>query len=142
MYLWIKALHIIAVISWMVGLLYLPRLFVYHADVGRNSAQAQTFVLMERRLLKAIMTPAMIITFALGFWMLFLNPGLFDESWLHAKILLVFALAGVHVKFAAMRKNLESGENVRSARYYKIWNEVPTVFMIAIVILVVVRPFN
>jgi putative membrane protein len=140
MYLWIKAFHIIAVISWIAGLLYLPRLYVYHAQVEKDSARAQTFALMERRLLKTIMNPAMIITFILGFWMLFLNPELFGESWLQAKLLLVFALAGVHVRFAIMRKDLESGQKIRSDRYYRIWNEVPTVLMVIIVILVVVRP--
>ena len=141
MYLWIKAFHIIAVISWMAGLLYLPRLFVYHAMVEKDSARAQIFSLMERRLLKAIMNPAMIITFVLGFWMVLLNPELISEGWFHVKVLLVFGLAGVHGKFAVMRKGLESGLNVRSDRYYRIWNEVPTVLMIAIVILVVVQPF-
>ncbi len=141
MYLWVKAFHIIAVIAWMAGLLYLPRLYVYHAIVEKDSARAQIFALMERRLLKAIMNPAMIITFVLGIWMVLLNPGLISEGWFHAKVVLVFGLAGVHGKFAVMRKGLETGENVKSDRYYRIWNEVPTVLMIAIVILVVVQPF-
>ncbi len=141
MYLWVKAFHIIAVISWMAGLLYLPRLFVYHAMVEKDSARAKIFSLMERRLLKAIMNPAMIITFVLGFWMVLLNPGLLSEGWFHAKVVLVFALAGVHGKFAVMRKGLESGLNIKSDRYYRIWNEVPTLLMIIIVILVVVQPF-
>lgn len=141
MYLWVKAFHIIAVIAWMAGLLYLPRLYVYHAMVEKDSARAQIFALMERRLLKAIMNPAMIITFVLGIWMVLLNPGLISEGWFHAKVVLVFGLAGVHGKFAVMRKGLETGENVKSDRYYRIWNEVPTVLMIAIVILVVVQPF-
>ena len=141
MYLWVKAFHIIAVIAWMAGLLYLPRLYVYHAIVEKDSARAQIFALMERRLLKAIMNPAMIITFVLGIWMVLLNPGLISEGWFHTKVVLVFGLAGVHGKFAVMRKGLETGENVKSDRYYRIWNEVPTVLMIAIVILVVVQPF-
>ena len=141
MYLWVKAFHIIAVISWMAGLLYLPRLYVYHAMVEKDSARAQTFALMERRLLKAIMNPAMILTFVLGFWMVLLDPYLIKEGWFHIKVLLVFIMAGVHGKFAVMRKGLESGANVRSDKYYRIWNEVPTVLMIVIVILVVVKPF-
>ena len=141
MYLWVKAFHIIAVMSWMAGLLYLPRLYVYHAMVEKDSARAQTFALMERRLLKAIMNPAMILTFILGFWMVLLNPDLISQGWFHVKVLLVFVLAGVHGKFAVMRKGLEDGSNVRSDRYYRIWNEAPTVLMIAIVILVVVQPF-
>lgn len=141
MYLWVKAFHIIAVIAWMAGLLYLPRLYVYHAMVEKDSARAQIFALMERRLLKAIMNPAMIVTFVLGFWMVLLNPDLISQGWFHAKVLLVFALAGVHGKFAVMRKAFERGENIRSDRYYRIWNEVPTVLMIAIVLLVVIQPF-
>ena len=141
MYLWIKAFHIIAVISWMAGLLYLPRLFVYHAMAEKGSLRAETFALMERRLLKAIMTPAMLATFVLGFWMLILEPSLFSETWFQVKLVLVFAMAGVHGKFSVMRKGLESGEDVRSGRYYRIWNEVPTVLMVLIVILVIVRPF-
>lgn len=141
MYLWIKAFHIIAVISWMAGLLYLPRLYVYHAMVEKNSARAQTFAMMERRLLKAIMNPAMILSFGLGFWLILLNPNLLSQTWFLVKIFLVFVLSGVHGKFAMMRKNFERGENVRSDRYYRLWNEVPTLLMIVIVILVVVRPF-
>jgi len=141
MYLWIKAFHLIAAISWMVGLLYLPRLYVYHAMVEPGSARAETFALMERRLLKAIMNPAMIVTFALGLWMIHLNPGLIEQNWFLVKFGLVFLLAGVHGKLAKMRKGLESGEDIRSDRYYRFWNEVPTVFLIAIVILVIVQPF-
>ena len=141
MYLWIKAFHLIAAISWMVGLLYLPRLYVYHAMVEPGSARAETFALMERRLLKAIMNPAMIVTFGLGLWMIYLNPGLIEQNWFLTKSGLVFLLAGVHGKLAKMRKGLESGEDIRSDRYYRVWNEVPTVFLIAIVILVIVQPF-
>ena len=141
MYLWLKAFHIIAVISWMAGMLYLPRLYVYHAMVEPGSARAETFALMERRLLKAIMNPAMIVTFVLGFWMALLMPSLLQEGWFIAKIILVFAMAGVHGKFAVMRKAFERGEGIRPDTYYRVWNEVPTVLMIAIVILVVVQPF-
>ena len=95
----IKSLHIISVISWMVGLLYLPRLFVYHADAPTGSVQAETFKVMERRLLKAIMTPAMIASFVFGLWMCALNPELFNEPWFHVKFVAVFLLAGVHGNF-------------------------------------------
>ena len=141
MYLWIKAFHLIAAISWMVGLLYLPRLYVYHAMVEPGSARAETFALMERRLLKAIMTPAMIVTFILGFWMIILNPGLFDEWWFIAKFVMVFIMAGVHGKLSKMRRGLEDGSDVRSDKYYRVWNEVPTVLLIGIVIMVIVQPF-
>jgi len=141
MYLWVKAFHLIAAISWMVGLLYLPRLYVYHSMVEKDSARAVTFALMERRLLKAIMNPAMIVTFALGIWLILLNPGLLQEGWFHAKLLCVLLLAGVHGKFAVMRKEFEAGTCRHSDRYFRIWNEVPTLLMIIIVILVIVQPF-
>ena len=141
MYLWIKAFHLIAAISWMVGLLYLPRLYVYHAMVEPGSARAETFALMERRLLKAIMTPAMIVTFILGFWMIILNPGLFEEWWFIAKFVMVFIMAGVHGKLSKLRRGLEDGSDVRSDKYYRVWNEVPTVLLIGIVIMVIVQPF-
>ena len=141
MYLWIKAFHLIAAISWMVGLLYLPRLYVYHAMVEPGSARAETFALMERRLLKAIMTPAMIVTFILGIWMIVLNPGLFEEWWFIAKFVMVVIMAGVHGKLSKMRRGLEDGSDVRSDKYYRVWNEVPTVLLIGIVIMVIVQPF-
>ena len=141
MYLWIKAFHLIAAISWMVGLLYLPRLYVYHAMVELGSARAETFALMERRLLKAIMTPAMIVTFILGIWMVILNPALLDEWWFIAKAVMVFVMAGVHGKLSKMRRGLEDGSMVRSDKYYRVWNEIPTVLLIGIVIMVVVQPF-
>ena len=141
MYLWIKAFHLIAAISWMVGLLYLPRLYVYHAMVEPGSARAETFALMERRLLKAIMTPAMIVTFILGFWMIILNPSLFEEWWFIAKFVMVFIMAGVHGKLSKMRRGLEDSSDVRSDKYYRVWNEIPTILLIGIVIMVIVQPF-
>ena len=141
MYLWIKAFHLIAAISWMVGLLYLPRLYVYHAMVEPRSARAETFALMERRLLKSIMTPAMIVTFILGIWMIILNPRLLEEWWFIAKAVMVFIMAGVHGKLSKMRRGLEDYSDVRSDKYYRVWNEVPTVLLIGIVIMVVVQPF-
>jgi len=136
----IKSLHIISVISWMVGLLYLPRLFVYHADAPTGSVQAETFKVMERRLLKAIMTPAMIASFIFGLWMLALNPELLNELWFHVKFSAVFLLAGVHGKFSKMRRLLENDEKPLSSKSYRIWNEVPTVLMIIIVVMAVAKP--
>ena len=136
----IKSLHIISVISWMVGLLYLPRLFVYHADAPTGSVQAETFKVMERRLLKAIMTPAMIASFIFGLWMLTLNPELFSELWFHVKFSAVFLMAGVHGKFSKMRRLLENDEKPLSSKSYRIWNEVPTVLMIIIVVMAVAKP--
>ena len=136
----IKSLHIISVISWMVGLLYLPRLFVYHADAPTGSVQAETFKVMERRLLKAIMTPAMIASFIFGLWMLALNPELVSEPWFHVKFAAVFLMAGVHGKFSKMRRLLENDEKPLSSKVYRIWNEVPTVLLIIIVVMAVVKP--
>lgn len=140
-YQWIKALHIIAVMSWMAGLLYLPRLFVYHAGVEVGSARALTFQLMERRLLKAIMNPAMIVSWGLGLWMLHLNPDLLSLPWMWVKLVCIVLMTYAHMKFAAMRRQLESDAPPKSDRYYRIWNEVPTLLMIIIVIMAVVEPF-
>ena len=136
----IKSLHIISVISWMVGLLYLPRLFVYHAGVPTGSVQSETFKVMERRLLKAIMTPAMVASFIFGLWMLALNPELLSEPWFHVKFAAVFLMAGVHGKFSKMRRLLENDEKPLSSKTYRIWNEVPTVLMIIIVVMAVAKP--
>ena len=136
----VKALHIISVIAWMAGLLYLPRLFVYHADTSIGSVQAETFKVMERRLLKAIMTPAMIASFLFGGWMLALAPVLFLESWMQVKIAAVIGMAACHGIFAGMRQRLENDEAPRRARSYRIWNEVPTLLMVVIVVMAVVKP--
>lgn len=137
----IKALHIIAVISWMAGLLYLPRLFVYHADAPRGSVQAETFKVMERRLLKAIMNPAMIASFGFGIWMLALNHALIYETWFIIKFICVILMAACHGKFSKMRRLLENDEIPLSSKAYRIWNEVPTFLMIIIVVMAVVKPF-
>ena len=136
----IKALHILSAISWMVGLLYLPRLFVYHADAEIGSLRAETFKVMERRLLRAIMTPAMIASFIFGLWMLALNPSLFSEPWFHVKLAAVLLMAGVHGKFSKMRRLLEIDEKPLSSKAYRIWNEVPTILMIVIVVMAVAKP--
>ncbi|MET1096121.1 MAG: protoporphyrinogen oxidase HemJ [SAR116 cluster bacterium] len=136
----IKALHLISVMSWMVGLLYLPRLFVYHAETTVGSVRAETFKVMERRLLKAIMNPAMIASFAFGIWMIVLAPGLLYEPWMHVKILCVLLMAGCHGVFSKMRRRLENDEPPQPPRAYRIWNEVPTVLMVIIVFMAVVKP--
>ena len=136
----VKALHLISVIAWMAGLLYLPRLFVYHADTSIGSVQAETFKVMERRLLKAIMTPAMIASFLFGGWMLALAPVLFLESWMQVKIAAVIGMAACHGIFAGMRRRLENDEPPRRARSYRIWNEVPTLLMVVTVVMAVVKP--
>lgn len=142
-YLIVKALHIMAVISWLAGLFYLPRLFVYHADAAPQSDKSETFKIMERRLLKAIMTPAMLVSWALGLWLVF-GEGVIDWSsdyWFHAKLTCVIALTAFHMVLAKWRKDFETDRNQRTAKFYRMVNEVPTVLMIAIVLLVVVKPF-
>ncbi|MBT6122686.1 MAG: protoporphyrinogen oxidase HemJ [Candidatus Puniceispirillum sp.] len=138
----IKALHIISVISWMAGLLYLPRLFVYHAGTPLGSVQAETFKVMERRLLKAIMNPAMIASFIFGLWMLALNYALIYEAWFIIKFICVILMAACHGKFSKMRRLLENDEKPLSSKSYRVWNEVPTVLMIVIVVMAVVKPFS
>lgn len=140
LFLWIKALHVIAVISWMAALLYLPRLMVYHADAESGSAQSETFKVMERRLLRFIATPAMILAWASGLWLAY-EAGLFREGWLHGKLLLVLLLSAVHGLNAKWVKDFALDRKRRSARFYRMVNEVPTILMIGVVILVVVKPF-
>ena len=140
LYAWVKALHIISVIAWMAGMLYLPRLFVYHAEAPTGSLQSETFKVMERRLLKAIMTPAMVATWIFGLW-LAVEGGWFRSGWLHGKLALVIALSGLHGYLAATIRRFANDANTRNPRFYRVLNEVPTVIMIGIVILVVVKPF-
>jgi len=137
--LWLKALHIIAVIAWMAGMLYLPRLFVYHADSEPHSAQSETFKIMERRLLKAIINPAMIVVFITGPILAYLT-GYWRDPWLQVKFALVIGLAALHGLFARWVRLFAADQNQHSARFFRIVNEVPTVLMIAIVILVVLGP--
>lgn len=140
LYLWIKALHIIAVISWMAAIFYLPRLFIYHTDAPAGSQQSETFKIMEQRLIRIIMNPAMMISWGLGLYLAWSVYG-FSGGWLHAKIALVVILTVTHVYFTQSAKRFLRDENTRSARHWRLMNEVPTVLMIAIVILVVVKPF-
>lgn len=136
---WIKALHILAVISWMAGMLYLPRLYVYHSQTEMGSQQSETFKAMERRLLKGIINPAMMVTWASGLWLAWMYS--FQGGWLHAKIALVLAMSGVHGYLSASQRRFERDENRKGPKFWRTINEVPTVIMIAIVILVVVKPF-
>ena len=137
----IKALHILSVISWMVGLLYLPRLFVYHAQSEIGSVRTETFKVMERRLFKAIMTPAMIASFIFGIWMISENHGLIFETWFHIKIVAVLVMAACHGKFSKMRRLLENDIQPLSSRAYRVWNEVPTLLMVIIVFMSILKPF-
>src|ERR1700730_9101354 len=139
MYERIKALHVIAVIAWMAGMLYLPRLFVYHCEAETGSKQSKTFKVMERRLLKAIVNPAMIVTWLAGLYLAWAGHW-FSAGWLQVKFLLVLALSGVHVFFSRCVRDFGADRNLRSEKFYRIINEVPTILMIGIVILVVVKP--
>jgi len=139
-YPWIKAMHIIAVISWMAGMLYLPRLFVYHCDAPAGSMQSETFKLMERRLYRLIINPAMVATWVLGLWLAWRGFAFFG-GWLHAKIAAVLLLSGVHGYFGGAVRRFAEDRNQKPARHWRLMNEVPTVLMVIIVILVVVKPF-
>jgi putative membrane protein len=141
-YEWLRALHIIAVIAWMAGMLYLPRLFVYHADKAPGSPEAEMLKSMEVRLLRIILNPAMIISWLLGLSMLYANPGMLsDGGWMHLKLTLVVLMSGLHGFLAKCRKEFERGENKRSAKFYRFLNEAPTLLMIVVVIMAVVQPF-
>ena len=140
MYLWIKALHIVAVISWMAGLLYLPRLFVYHAVAPAGSEQSETFKVMERRLLRFIMTPAMIATWIFGI-LLALQGGWLAAGWFHAKIALVLVLTVMHGLMSHWQDDFARDRNRHTQKFFRVANEIPTLLMIAIVILAIVKPF-
>ncbi|WP_114944158.1 protoporphyrinogen oxidase HemJ [Microvirga calopogonii] len=140
LYLWLKAFHVIAVIAWMAGMLYLPRLFVYHCDAPKGSIQSETFKIMERRLLKAIINPAMAVTWVLGLYLIW-DGGWYRSGWLHAKVLLVLIMSGLHGVYVRRLKEFAADKNTKPAKYYRILNEVPTVLLIGIVILVIVKPF-
>ncbi|WP_417677937.1 protoporphyrinogen oxidase HemJ [Roseibium sp.] len=140
LYAWIKALHAISIIAWMAGMLYLPRLFVYHVDAEPGSKQSETFKIMERRLLKAIINPSMIAAWVFGLWLAY-DSGFYTQGWFHAKFALVLLMSGVHGYLSRCVKAFARDENTRSAKFYRMLNEVPTVLMIGIVILVIVKPF-
>ena len=140
MYEWIKALHVIAVIAWMAGMLYLPRLFVYHCDAEVGSKQSETFKVMEWRLLKAIINPAMAVTWLAGLYLTW-SGYWYVSGWFHSKFALVLLMSGVHGFFSRCVKDFAADRNTRSQKFYRIFNEVPTALMILIVVLVVVKPF-
>ncbi len=139
-YLWVKALHIIAVIAWMAGMLYLPRLFVYHCAAEPGSVQSETFKIMERRLLRAIINPAMVLAWVLGL-ALVTDLGVWSEPWMHAKLAAAIALSTLHGYFSRWRRDFDQDDNRHSERFYRYMNEIPTLLMIAIVLLVVLKPF-
>jgi len=140
LYPWLKAAHVVAIISWMAGMLYLPRLFVYHCEAPSGSRQSETFKVMERRLLTVIINPAMVASWVLGLWLAW-DHGWYAAPWLHAKVMLVLVLSGLHGLFARWVRLFGADRNPHSQKFYRIINEVPTILMIGIVILAVVKPF-
>lgn len=140
-YIWFKAVHILAVISWMAAMLYLPRLFVYHASAKIGSELSETLKIMEYRLLRYICNPAMIVAWILGLLMLYANPDLLSNGWVHTKLLLVVILSGVHGVLSKHRRMFAQDKNTKTATYFRILNEIPTVLMIGIVLLAVAKPF-
>lgn len=140
-YLYLKAFHILSVISWMAGMLYLPRLYVYHAGAEKGSVTSETFKVMERRLLRYIVNPAMIASWVFGGLMLWANPDLLHQGWVHVKLTALVAMQIVHALFARWRRHFAQDRNVHSARFYRVWNEVPTALMVVIVMLAVLKPF-
>ncbi len=139
-YEWVKAVHVIAIISWMAGMLYLPRLFIYHCDAPKGSQQSETFKVMEQRLLRIIMNPAMVIAWVLGVWLAW-KAQFFTSGWFHAKLTLALLLSGVHGYFSAAVRAFAEDRNTKPTRHWRIVNEAPTLLMIGIVILVIVKPF-
>lgn len=140
-YEFLRALHIIAIICWMAGLLYLPRLFVYHTQVEKGSDTSETFKIMEMKLLRFIMNPAMIAAWIFGLLLLWANPGLLKEGWMHGKFTLVILMSAMHGVMAKHRKLFANDANEKSHIYYRWMNEIPTVLMVVIVILAVAQPF-
>jgi protoporphyrinogen IX oxidase len=140
LYLWIKVLHILAIISWMAGMLYLPRLFVYHAEAPQGSLEASTFVVMERRLMRTIMLPALLVAWVTGLT-LAVQAGVLHAGWFHAKLSLAIVLSALHGYFARLWKGLAEARNRHEPRFFRIINEIPTVLMVGIVIFVVLKPF-
>jgi len=139
-YLWVKAVHVIAIISWMAGMLYLPRLFIYHCEAPKGSQQSETFKVMERRLRDIIINPAMMIAWILGLWLAW-QQQFFSQGWFHGKLAAALALSAVHGYFSGAVRKFAEDRNDKPARFWRMMNEVPTVLMIVIVILVVVKPF-
>lgn len=140
-YLYIKAFHVIAVMSWMAGLLYLPRLYVYHARAEKGSISSETFKIMEAKLLRVIMNPAMILSWILGILMIAGNPDVFSHGWMHVKFLCIILMTITHMVYAKWRKIFAADGNVRDHKFYRWWNEAPTILMIVIVIMAVAEPF-
>lgn len=141
-YMWLKAFHVISMTAWMAGMFYLPRLFAYHADAEKGSVQSETFKTMEKRLMRIIMFPAMGATLLFGGLLVWANPYVLEMPWMHMKLTCVLIMVVLHHIFLIWMKKFERDENTHNAKFYKIWNEVPTVLFMIIVIMVLVKPFE
>lgn len=140
-YLWLKALHIISVIAWMAAMMYLPRLFIYHHQAEAGGEAAGYFVMMERRLLKGIMTPAMIAAWLFAILMIIANPGLFSAGWFHLKLACALGLSGIHGFYAKAQRGFEAGQTPRTEKFWRYMNEAPFILLIIIVLMAVAKPF-
>jgi putative membrane protein len=140
-YDWLRALHVMAVIAFMAGMLYLPRLYIYHVNAVKGGELSETLKIMERRLLRAIINPAALIMVIVGGMMVWANPELMKQGWFHAKLGLVFLMFGCHGAFSKWRKQFAADQNTRSDKFYRVWNEIPTLLMVVIIILVIIKPF-
>jgi putative membrane protein len=140
-YLWIKAAHLIFVIAWMAGMMYLPRLFVYQHQSEKGGEAERYFIQMQRRLLKGIINPSMALVWVLGILMLIASPAILSQGWFHVKLALAVAISAIHGFYAASRRKFEKGERPRSEKFWRIMNEVPFLALIVIVIMVIVKPF-
>lgn len=141
LYLWIKALHLISMVAWFAGLFYLPRLFVYHMTVPAGGEASETFKTMEQKLLKIIMTPAMVATWIFGLTMIALNTSLLSDGWLHAKLLLLIGLSGFHGFLSASRRKFEADARPRTEKFWRLMNEAPTIGLVLIIFLAILKPF-
>ena len=141
LYQWVLAGHVTAVITWMAGMFYLPRLFVYHANTEVGSETSEIFKVMERKLLKYIMNPGMIAAWGFAIWLLALNPALFEQGWFHVKLVAVLGMTLCHAFLARWRRLFAADANMRSHRFYRVANEAPTLLLLVIIIMVIVKPF-
>jgi len=140
-YLWIKSLHVIAVVAWMSGMMYLPRLFVYSHQAAKNGEAEGFFIKMQRRLLKGIMNPSIAAVWIFGLFLLAINADILSQGWFHAKLLFVIAISVIHGFYAASQRKFEAGERPRTEKFWRIMNEIPFILLIGIVVMVVVKPF-
>ncbi len=139
-YLWIKAFHVIAVVTWFAAIFYLPRLFVYHA-MAEDETGRERFKVMERKLYRGIMTPSGVVTIGLGLWLLSINPAWLSQGWMHAKLFLVLLLVGYHLWCGKLLRDFRDDRNTRSHRWFRVFNEVPVLILVAVVVLAIVKPF-